>query len=167
MDAMPAHSAKFGLSVVTKLKERLVRTPDREVAEVSKQGVIERLVPELVALHERGHTWSSIAALLAEEGVEISGTALGAYVRRATSTGRAQKGKSSRRRPERTIDATAPGAPPGSAAPRAPTARAAVASEASPAPRRPAAEPSSAEVHAPSLGTPRSSFTPRRHSGDI
>ena len=167
MNAMPAHSAKFGLSVVTKLKERLVRAPDREVAEVSKQGVIERLVPELVALHERGHTWSSIAALLAEEGVEISGTSLGAYVRRATSTGRAQKGKSSRRRLERPIDATAPSAPLGSAAPRAPTARAAVASEASPAPRRPAAEPSPSDAQAPSLGTARSSFTPRRHSDDI
>ena len=167
MNAMTAHSAKFGLSIVTKLKERLVRAPDREVAEVSKQGVIERLVPELVALHERGHTWSSIAALLAEEGVEISGTALGAYVRRATSTGKSPKGKSNRRRLERTIDATAPSPPSGAPAPRAPTARAAAPSEASPAPRRPAAEPSSAEVAAPSLGTARSSFTPRRHSDDI
>jgi len=51
---MAARSAKFGLSVVTKLKERLVEAPDREVAEVSKQGVIERLIPELLVLHARG-----------------------------------------------------------------------------------------------------------------
>jgi glyoxylase-like metal-dependent hydrolase (beta-lactamase superfamily II) len=134
---------------------------------VSKQGVIERLVPELIALHERGHTWSSIAALLAEEGVEISGTALGAYVRRASSTGRAQKDKSNRRRLQPTIDTAAHKAPSGSAAPRSPAVRPTVAGEASPAPRRPTSEAPSAEVQAPSLGTPRSSFTPRRHSDDI
>jgi glyoxylase-like metal-dependent hydrolase (beta-lactamase superfamily II) len=164
---MAARSAKFGLSVVTKLKERLVEAPDREVAEVSKQGVIERLIPELIALHERGHTWSSIAALLGEEGVQISGTALGAYVRRGSATGGAKKDNSKRKPLQRTIDATAHGASPGSAAPRPPTARAAVASEASPAPRRPATEPSSAGVQPPTLGTARSSFTPRRHSDDI
>jgi hypothetical protein len=167
MNAMAAHSAKFGLSVVTKLKDRLAQAPEREVAEVSKQGVIERLIPELITLHERGYTWRAIAVLLAEEGVQISGTALGAYVRRARSTGRVQKDHSKRRRPERTIAAMAPSAPSGPAAPRSPTARPGVASEPSPTPRRPASEPSSADVPAPSLGTARSSFTPRRHSDDI
>jgi hypothetical protein len=167
MNTMTAPSAKFGLSVVTRLKERLLQAPDGEVAEVSKQGVIERLVPELIALHERGHTWRSIAALLGEEGVQVSGTSLGAYVRRASRDDRPPKARSKRRRLQRTIDAPAHSAPSGSAAPRSPAVRAAVASDASPPPRRPAAEPSSAEVLAPSLGTARSSFTPRRHSGDI
>ena len=167
MNAMAARSAKFGLSVVTKLKERLVKAPDREVAEVSKQGVIERLIPELLVLHARGYTWCSIAALLAEEGVQISGTALGAYVRRGSSTSGAKKDSSKRKPPQRTIAATAHGASSASAASRLPTARAAVASEASFAPQRPATEPSSADVQPPTLGTVRSSFTPRRHSDDI
>jgi hypothetical protein len=167
MHAMATQSAKFGLSVVSKLKERLVRAPDREVAEVSKQGVIERLIPELVSLHERRYTWSEIAALLAEEGVQISGTALGAYVRRASSNDKAPKGKSNRHRAPRRSDAMPPDTPPGSAATRSPTPRPTVAAAPPPAPRRPASEASATDSPPPSLGTARSSFTPRRHSGDI
>ena len=43
---MSARTAKYGLSVIGRLKARLTQTPDREVAEVSKQGIIDRLVPE-------------------------------------------------------------------------------------------------------------------------
>jgi hypothetical protein len=166
VNAMAAHSAKFGLSVVTKLRQRLVQAPDREVAEVSKQGVIDRLIPELRALHAKGYPWHSIASLLAEEGVQISGTALGAYVRRGSSTGAAKKGRSKRKPLPAMIDAAAEVPASTVAAPRSQTPRAAVAPEASPTAPRTPAQPSS-DAQAPALGSPRSSFTPRRHSGDI
>lgn len=164
---MSARTAKYGLSVVGKLKARLTQTPDREVAEVSKQGIIDRLVPELLALHARGYTWQSIAGVLADEGVPISGAALGAYVRRASATAGSKKDQSKRKRLPAPTGATPAVAPSPPAAPRSTPHRPLVANEAATPARQAPFESSPAEPAMPTLGTTRSSFQPRRRSDDI
>jgi hypothetical protein len=164
---MSARTAKYGLSVVGTIKARLTQAPDREVAEVSKQGIIDRLVPELLALHARGYTWQSIAGVLAEEGVEISGAALGAYVRRGSATPDPKKDRAKRKRLQTPIETTPQGTPLPPAPPRSTPSRPSVPSEAAPPARPTTVEPPSPEPAMPTLGTSRSSFVPRRRSEDI
>lgn len=165
---MSTQSTKFALAVVGKLKERLGQVPANQVAEVSKQGAIDMLVPELHEMRAKGYTWRAIAGLLSEEGLQVTTAALQGYIRRArAAAGGATKDGRKGKRPRPSGERTPQGGLSRALSTAAGTGLGAASSEATHAAAGVAVGAPAPGVLPPKSGTLRSSFTPRRHSEDI
>jgi hypothetical protein len=73
---------KFTAETVRQLQHSLDEVAPYQATELSKQQAIRALSPQIVALREKGYSWTAVAAMLSERGVPVSVAALRTYLRR-------------------------------------------------------------------------------------
>lgn len=84
---------------VDEIRARLLALPARDPAErrLDKQTAIRHIVDEITALQQRGYTLEHVAALLTDEGIEVTTPTLKSYLQRVrNASGKRRKKPRSR-----------------------------------------------------------------------
>jgi hypothetical protein len=73
---------KFATEMVRQLQQSLEQVAPYQASELSKQQAIRVLSPQILALRNKGYSWTAVAAMLTERGVCVSVAGLRTYLRR-------------------------------------------------------------------------------------
>ena len=78
---MPSQRRKYTQETVNSISKRFDDAPTAPTPETySTFALVRKLVPKIRRMTQNGYSWEAIAAMMAEEGVKLSGSALRKYV---------------------------------------------------------------------------------------